>query len=57
MRMQSLSHPTGSNPERNDARPLVKNNTNEQVGQSARMQTAVEVTHSLVKINADANPQ
>jgi len=57
MQMQSLSHPTDCNPERWPARPLIKNNTNQQVGQSARMQSAAEVAHSLVKINADAKPQ
>jgi len=35
----------------------LKNITNQQLGQSANMQTAAEVTHSLAKNDADAKLQ
>ena len=57
MQMQSLGDPTDCNPERWAGRTLVKYHTNQQIGQSAGVQTAAKVAHSLVTINADAKPQ
>ena len=57
MQMQSLRDPIERNPQWWAARSLAKNNTTQQIRQSAKMQTVAGVAHSLVKNNANAKPQ